>query len=449
MKLFNDLRLKFEKSDWASNPEFGLLDTILEEHPFLYGILKEDICRETKKSVFGRKDTPSVEQIVRAALYKELKQLDYRELEYAQKDSRICSTFIKLDERKPFSFQMFQQYISKISVQSLDRLLVEINKIAISEGLEDVEKIRIDSTVVKTNIHYPTNNSLAWDCIKESHRLLSHLSEETKDLTIRDYRGSAKKNYYKINVIKSKDERQKLFVKQLVLFTKSINQVDQVIRNTKKKSYSVSAMCLVLALEKLLPLMRQVHDFTKRKQVLGESVPNDEKIFSIYEQHTDIIVKGGREVLFGHKINFAGGRSNLILDCETLDGNPSDTRLYQGTLDRIEKNYAIIPRDVATDGGYASNLNKDYAQNKGIKNIVFNKVVGSMQNIATSKKMETMLKKWRSGIEAVISNYKRKFKMFVCTWKGETHFKAKVLWSAIAYNIRVMTTLVISNFSLE
>lgn len=447
MKLFNALRLKFEKPDWSSNPEFGLIDTILEVHPFLYGILKEDICRGTKESEFGRKDTPSVEQIVRAALYKELKKLDYRELEYAQKDSRICSTFIKLDERKPFSFQMFQQHISKISEQSLDRLLIEINKIAISEGLENVEKIRMDSTVVETNIHYPTNNSLVWDCIKESHRLLNHLSEETKNLSVRDYRGSAKTNYYKINVIKSKDKRQKLFIQQLILFTKSINQVDQALRNTKKKSYSISAMCLVLALEKLLPLMRQVYDFTRRKQVLGESVPNDEKIFSIYEQHTDIIVKGGRDVLFGHKINLAGGTSNLILDCQTLDGNPSDTQLYQETIERIEKNYNVIPRDITTDGGFASNSNKEYAQSKGIVNIVFNKVVGSMQNIVTSKKMETMLKKWRSGMEAVISNYKRRFKMFVCNWKGEMHFKAKVLWSAIAYNIRVMTAQVVSNFS--
>lgn len=62
--------------------------------------------------------------------------------------------------------------------------------------------------------------------------------------------------------------------------------------------------------------------------------------------------------------------------------------------------------------------------------------------------METQLKKWRSGIEAVISNYKRSFDMFVCTWKGKAHFDAKVLWSAIAYNIRVMTRLVVSKIAL-
>jgi len=93
--------------------------------------------------------------------------------------------------------------------------------------------------VVKSNIHYPTNNALVWDCIKESHRLLTRLSEETQDLQIRDYRKSAKANYYKINVIKSKDRRIKLFEKQLVTFTKSINQVDQVLRNPKKKALTL------------------------------------------------------------------------------------------------------------------------------------------------------------------------------------------------------------------
>jgi len=110
-------------------------------------------------------------------IYKELIGYDYRELEYAQSDSRICSTFIKLDNRKPFSFQMFQKYISRITSETLTKLLIELNKISIGESLEDIKSLWVDSTVVKSDIHYPTNNSLVWDCIKESHRLLTKLSE--------------------------------------------------------------------------------------------------------------------------------------------------------------------------------------------------------------------------------------------------------------------------------
>ena len=230
MKIFNDLLIKFEKPDWSKNPEFGLIDTILEKHPELYDIITVDILSGIQESVFGRKDNPTVEQIIRAAIYKEMKGLDYRELEYAQSDSRICATFIKLDERKPFSFSLFQQYISKIKPESLQKLLVSLNKIAIEEGLEDIIKIRTDSTVVKSNIKYPTNNTLVLDCINESYRLLAQLAEECKDINYIDYSKNAKKLYFKINMSKSGDKRVDLFRNQLITFTKTINQVANVVK---------------------------------------------------------------------------------------------------------------------------------------------------------------------------------------------------------------------------
>lgn len=193
-----------------------------------------------------------------------------------------------------------------------------------------------------------------------------------------------------------------------------------------------------------MPIAEQVYDITYRREILEESVPNKDKIFSIYERHTDIIVKGSRDVQFGHKINLSTGRSNLILDCEILSGNPNDSKLYEGVIERIESNYGVVPRDMVTDGGYASLDNSRIAQGKGIVNIVFNKIVGSLKNIVTSTNMETRLKKWRSGIEAVISNLKRGFDLFRCEWKTKAHFDAKILWSVIAYNIRVMTKLLVA-----
>jgi len=441
MKLFNDLLLKFEKPDWSLNPEFCVIDTILESRPDLILMLSSDIIGSERASTFGRQDTPSVEQIVRAAIYKEMKGIDYRELEYAQSDSRICETFIKLDDRNPFSFQMFQKYISRIKPESLHRLLVEINKIAISEGLEDVQSVSQDSTVVKTNIHYPTINSLVWDCVKTSTRLLSQLKEEINTLDFIDYTKSAKKTYYEINVTRGESKRLPLFEKQLILFTKVLNQTSNAI---KKKPTSITACIIQAKLESLLDLMEQVYDVTYRKELEGEKVPNDEKLFSIYELHTDIIVKGQRDVQFGHKINLAAGKSNMVLDCQILTGNPADKSLYEPTINRVIENYGIVPRDSTTDGGYASLHNLNYAQEAGIANIVFNKVVGSMQNIASSLNMITRLKKWRSAMEAIISNIKRGYKVFTCNWKGWVHFQSKVLWSVLAYNFRVLTGQVVS-----
>lgn len=441
MKLFEDFKIKFEKPNWAKSPELGLIDTILEQHPHLIALLEDDITRGCSHSIFGRKDTPSVEQIVRSAIYKELKGLDYRELEFHQEDSRIGALFIRIDELRPYSFQMYHKYISKIQPESLQKLLVELNKIAIDEGLEDIEKLRQDSTVVETNIHYPTNNSIIWDCIKEAHRLLSHLQKEIEGLNYRDYTRQAKKNYFKINVIKSPDKQTELFRKQFILFIKTINQLSNVVK--KNPCCGIKTTCIIMMMEKHIEVMNKVYDMAYRKEINGERVPNEDKIFSIYEQHTDIIKKGGREIEFGHKINLCSGKSNLVLYCDVLRGNPSDTKLFKPAIDSIVEQYDRIPRDSVTDGGYASLENQAYAKEKGIVNIVFNKVVGSLQNITSSKNLETRLKKWRSGIEAVISNIKRGYNLSRCNWKGWEHFVAKVLWSVIAYNIRVMTALVV------
>ena len=157
---------------------------------------------------------------------------------------------------------------------------------------------------------------------------------------------------------------------------------------------------------------------TERREIMKEKVPVGEKIFSIYERHTDIIVKGGREVQFGHKVNLGRGRSNLILTCEILEGNPSDSELYEGTIEKLKKDYGRMPKSSTADGCFASKANIEYSRQVGIVNIVFNKIRGSMQNIANSKWVENKLKRWRGGIEAIISNLKRGFQIRRCTWKG-------------------------------
>jgi len=439
MKLFEPFMLKFEDGNWANDPELGLMDTILEQNPKLIKMLKNDITQGQPDSTFGRQDSPSVEQIVRAAIYKEMKQLNYRELEYAQEDSRICEHFVKINPNAPYSFQVWQKYISRISEEKLEKFMVELNRIAIGEGLEDVKKFRQDTTVIETNIHYPTNNSLVWDCIKESERLLSHLKDEIEGFSFEEYKAKAKKTYFKINVTKIEEKRVKLFLKQLKTFMECINQVSNIVKKKYEYGVTLKAGGYLAELESLLPIMEKIYQMTKRKEIYKEQVPVEDKIFSIYEQHTDIIVKGQRDSQFGHKVNLGSGRSNLILTCEILEGNPNDSELYQETIKKCIDYYGVIPDSSVADGGFASTENIEYSKRTGIKNIVFNKIRGSMQNVTKSKWIERKLKRWRSGIEAIISNLKRGFEIRRCNWKGLAHYGQKVFWSIIGYNLRVMT----------
>lgn len=437
LKLFNDALIQFAKVDWRRDPQLGLMDLILTRRPDLIELLANDITGGKKNSGLGRQDSPSVEQVVRAAIFKELKKHNYRELEYAQEDSYVCKAFLKLDGRTPYSFQVWQKYIARISAERLTDLLVSLNKIAIEEGLEDLDRIRMDTTVVESNIHTPTNNSLVWDCIKESHRLLAHLADQ-EGITYRDYTKGAKKNFFAINNNKA-DKRPALFVKQLKLFTKTINQVNKFAK--KKDSPEINTaqgMALCLQLEQLIPLMEKVYSMTERKEVKGEKVPHNEKIFSIYELHTDLIVKRQGVNAFGHKVLLADGKSGLLLDCQVLKGNPADSTQFKPAIKAVRDHYGKSPRSSAADGGFASTANLD----NSLTNVVFNKVTKSMTNRVSSKNMETRLKKWRSGIEAAISNLKRGFNISRCMWKGWDRFCSKVMWSVIGYNIRVLTQLV-------
>ncbi len=450
MRIFEDFKLHFEEANWKNDPELALVDSILQAHPEMVSLVDKDIRKGEGQHPLGRQDTPSVEQIMRAAIYKELKGLEYRELAYHQEDSRICARFVKIDEKRPFSFQVYQKYISKITGETLHEIIFRINEIAVNEGLEDIKQIRQDTTTVESNIHYPTNNSLVWDCIRRSNDLLEKLSHEISGFTYRDYTKGAKKTYFKINnAPRNTDRKVALFHKQLNTFTKSINQVSNVVKKKQYYGDSMKVMGLLFTLEELLGQMHQVYNVTRRKEIDGEKVPNEEKIFSIFEPHTDIIVKGGREVVFGHKVNLVSGKSNLILHCDVLEGNPSDSGLYQSATKAVIQNYEITPRDSVGDGGFASKENVDFAESQGITNIVFNKIRGSLQNIVTSDNMETRLKKWRSGIEAVISNFKRGFDLTRCYWKGMEHFSRKVLWSVIGYNIRVLSRLLIGKMAIE
>lgn len=437
LRVFEPYRINFENPIWARFPELALIDKILDEHPEIIKSVESDIQAGKKFSKFGRKDSPSVEQILRIALYKELRGCTYRELEVQMDDSRVFENFTKIPQDSGFSFQVFHKYISRISEDSLKAILQVVVKIAIDAGMEDLKRLRVDSTVVETNIHYPTSNSIMWDCIRVAQRELEQLASIEEGIQVINYTKGAKKTYTQINTLRgvSEQNKVKLFKKQLSVFTKSINQVKKVL---KKKVVSNNGKITHAYLQDLLELMEQVYSMVEKREIYKIKVPNDEKIFSIFERHTDIIVKGHRKVEFGHKVNLATGSSNLIVYCEIVNGNPADSTLFESPVDHIKRLYEATPVSTVADGGYASLSNVKYCLREGVKNIIFNKTVGSLKSVFTSKRMKTILKKWRSGIESVISNLKRGFDIHRCNWKGLPRFKSKVLWSILAYNISRM-----------
>ncbi len=438
MQVFTTCQRQLEEPRWHLDPELALAEAAIRVHPELVDLIREPVLAIGKNSPLGRQDSPTVEQVLRAAIYKEVKGLSYAGLEYQQYDSKIAEVFLQLTT--PFSDSTWQKYVSQVSVTELQQVLQVINHCAILEGVEDVQKVRTDTTVVETDIHYPTNNSLLWDGIRTSTKVLRQFDAKRIRRRTRDYRRQAKKTFFQLNVTKDAATRHGLFRKQIQLFGRCVTQLRALLLELESDSTPMSEadQRRQQYLTDLLPHLETIHDVARRRELLREPVPAQEKLFSLYERHTQMIVKGKDKVFFGRKVSLTSGRSHLILHVQVWE-HETDGETFEPILQDVITAYQRIPRDVAADGAYASRHNQHIAQELGITNIVFNKVVGSLQNITSSVNMQTRLKKWRSGIEADISNLKRGFGLRRCAWKGDAHFQAKVVWSVIAYNLRVMS----------
>ena len=181
---------------------------------------------------------------------------------------------------------------------------------------------------------------------------------------------------------------------------------------------------------------------SRRRVFNSESVPATEKVLSLYEPHTDIIVKGGRDIQYGHKLNLTTGKKGLILDATIESGNPCDTERYLPMVQRQETIYGRLPESVAADGGYASAANLDQAKALGVSEVVFQKKKGlTIEAMSSSKRVYKKLCDFRAGVESNVSELKRAYGLKRALWRGLEGFKACV-WSAIcSYNLVRMARL--------
>lgn len=165
---------------------------------------------------------------------------------------------------------------------------------------------------------------------------------------------------------------------------------------------------------------------------MDRSVPSYKKIVSIFEPHTDIIVKDRRETQFGHKIFITSGRSNMVLHCDIPRGNANDADMFIGTLKSLNKSYDRYPLKVSADGGFASKSNVEEAKDLGVRDVCFPKRCNmKITEMVKSSWVYEKLLNWRAGIEAVISFLKRCFGMSKANWKGFDGYK-KYLRNGIA-----------------
>ena len=420
--------------------ELKNISMILDDHMEVLDWIEKDIQTINLKDESGRKGM-SVESVLRCAILKQHRQLSYEELSFTLLDSLSCQTFARLIDGFVPKKSALQGAISRIQESTWERVNLALLDKAKERGIEKGNMLRIDSTVTETHIHKPTDSSLLWDSVRVMTRLLEQATEMGIDFECHDHHRVAKKRARSIIYIRGKDKKKVLY-QDLVRYTKKTLQYINNAKIAGHANQSPEWIYWCVEVEHYLLLINQVIDQTTRRVFNEEKVPASEKIFSLFETHTDIIVKGSRELQYGHKLNFSTGCSGMVLDVVIESGNPADSDQFMPMVDRHIEHYGKAPRQVAADGGYASKENLETARQRNIKDVAFHKKRGlEILDMAKSPWVYRKLRNFRAGIEAGISYLKRCFGLSRCNWKGLEHFKSYVWSSVVTHNLVMMARL--------
>ena len=421
--------------------ELSAISKLLDEHYELYDLAADDLIRVNIKET-GRRGL-NVESVVRCAILKQHRQLTYDELTFHLEDSQSFQAFARLDGKTPKK-SVLQKTITLIKSETWEKINQKLLEVALIKKVENGNKIRIDSTVTEADIHYPSDNTLLWDSVRIIVRLLQSAGnlESAPIINYCNRMRKAKRLSLLIRTVKEK-KRRKCY-RELVKITK---EELNYLRNAKSQLSGRNLMdstydAWVAEVIHYDLLITKIIDQTERRVFAGKSVPSTKKVVSLFEDHTDIIVRSNREVKFGHKLNLTTGKTGLILDAVVEKGNPADSKRLIPMLERQINIYGVAPDKASVDGGYASKDNLLAAKQLGIKDMAFHKKRGlAIEEMVKSKWVYKQLRNFRAGIEGNISCLKRAYGLTRCIWKGWEKFKSYVWSSIVSYNLSLLTKL--------
>ena len=417
------------------------LSDVLDTHPQIIGLLKKDLIGQSCVDV-GRKGL-SVDSVFRCLLLKQKYRLSYDELSFRLLDSPTLQSFARLRPEAIPSRSSLQANIKRIRAQTLECVYKLITVQWQEQGDIDLSAVRVDSTVVKSNIAPPSDSQLLNAGIRVMSRYMAKCCAHTGvKLTFKDYRKASRKLSSAIFYAK-KAEKDALYLKLLSVADKVMGQVERACDKVRGRCSSLEQADKWLGdITHYYGLTQRVIEQAKRRVIGKEKVPASEKIVSLFEEHTDIIIKGAREVEYGHKVNLASDPQGVLTSVMIEDGNPADLERYLPVVHEHKILYGCYPHTVVADGGYATVDNAQVAKELGIKRRVFHKKKGiTLALMGVKKKTYETLRDFRAGIEGNISELKRVFGLGKALWKTHEGFKAYVWSSVLCYNLTRMARI--------
>ncbi len=451
MRLLKKLQLFLRpaKVSCDQSQELEEMERILKELPGI-GEVEQKILKDVnhgRERKTGR-DGLSSEQILKLGLLRKRHGLSYRDMAHATTDSMSMRVFLNLAPGEGISKSTIQGNLKAVREETWELLSKKITAYAKTKELERGKALRSDCTTVETNIHYPTDASLLNDTVRVLCRNMNRAFQIMGDEALYEDRSRrAKSKLFKINNARGEEKRHPHYLELIRITRETLEYAKALL--PLLKSYKCADLMDGLKLDAVhaelmtyIPRGEKVVTQAYRRVVKKEEVAVSDKIFSIFEEHTDIIVKGFRDIVFGHKVLLSTGVSGLILDLQVLEGNPKDSTLVPEIFERHVKSTGAAPTAAAFDGCFASTANRDRAKELGVEDLTFSKNGSlSLDSLMSSPKLHKTLRNFRAGIEGCISFLKRVFGFSRVLDKSLETFKAALHLGAAAYNMTLLARM--------
>jgi IS5 family transposase len=420
---------------------YRAISQVLDANGEVLSAVHKDLQELSEGDSTGREGDYTSENILRALIVQHLEGLPFREAVIRIGSEPFLQDFLRMRKRPVMDFTFLDKCFLAIRPKTWKRVNELLGRYGVTQEAVSTNVIRTDTTVVESNIHYPTDASLLWDTWRVASRLLIRAREVAPtSVPHRFHDRKVKRLYlYVTRYMPSKSESRQRRVK--AAFRTLIERAGWIVAIAgeycaRAASHGNEALTpLVLELKAYLPSMATIVATTQRAQIEGEKVPASERVFSLFEQHTELIKRGRREkpVEFGHKVLLCESAEKFITDYEVYAKQQADCELTESVIQRHEKLFGTRPDVVAADKGFCP------AEEK------FKELAERVDTLAIPRRMQDFMDKvlahwqaFRAGIEGTISGLKRAFRLIRCFFRGFRSFEAAVGLGVFCHNLIVL-----------
>jgi len=426
------------------------VDTLLAD-PELVGLVRTCLAGRCPKSMRTGRTGIAPDRVLRCCVLKHLKGWSFRELERELRSNLIYRRFTRFDAEVTPDFSTFSRVFAVLSPAVTEKIHARVVGVARERGVARGRKVRVDTTVVESNIHYPTDSTLLGDGIRVLTRGLVRVAAECRRgaVDVVNHGRAVKYRLLEISraakslTMASRQRMRDSYQKLVALTHRVVRQARDVVRRLAGGRLKVVGDPLHVqaqagVLQHVLPLVEQVIAQTRARVWGGDRhVPG--KILSLFEPHTQVIRKGKahKPNEFGRLVRLDEVEHGVVSGYQVLEGNAADTNSFLPALDHHQACFGHAPGLATADRGFFSAANEREAEARGVTKVAL-PARGRLSQTRAARQHQRWFRRalrWRAGCEATISTLKHPFSMVRATYKGEPGFQRYVGWCVITKNL--------------